>query len=1505
MSGNERRTFSPEEARDVAGVVVDHDPGTRRMHLLVPKDKAAADAGVDALAERLHNLPRSIRSALKRASDSASFLSDDRLQGIAELVQNADDLEATEAFIAVDATNARLLFGHNGKGLTLHDVWALAIPWLSLKVSEEEQLGRYGIGLKTLHSLSEVLEVSEGDFSVRLDADTLTPLHSRIKWEGGPIAGTVFAIPFKPGLVSTQDIATWLGQWGEAGLVFLRRLSSISLLDESGEVIAGLHIDHSPDERLELTHGPALRRTVTTRDERQWTIYARRAATPTGETRAGKAQGATTPIALAFPHFEGDVGHLHAGLPVRPIGLPFRVGAQFDPQASRREIADTDWNLALVPLLAELWVDAVLDVFEREASLGWTAVPLTTEFAEDRWMAQRLRGALELHLMTDARRSLAQALSLEGGEGPLPLADLAYEAPELGDLLSPQDVRQVSERKGAISLTARSTGDRWRLVLAELAALATDAPYLVRLDEALGLLADDERQPQFVAALVGVAVKIGETGKLTGYRCLVLDDGSRMTPEEYGDLDVLIPSDSGELWGILGMGRRLHPAFAASSDWPEIRIWLHEAGLLRTDASDRAALTVLSFAGRLGKQLRRALTDAQLDALRRALETLDEAARSELGGGIGRAILLDGTRYDEAGARHSIHVSPAEAYIIEHDRGAWSVAAAKTPGLAWLHRRYTTDLKNARGREGIGAQRLFRMLGAESAPRIMAHPRNRHRYVNHAPGVHRSVFDSPERRQRILAEHQATYTVRDWSSPALDAVLNNLAAETNLEQRRRRALAVLGTLSRAWDRLNEFATVMAAGENYGWVDKGRVEAWWVSSAATIPWLTSEKGSAAAPDHLSIRSSVNVLFHGDDPELYLDPALDRESNREVLAHIGVAGDPTVSDLIEKLEEVRDETLSNPTEAQELASPLYQALASEVRGSRLGQLTMQTARARFGRGVGLIATNAGWRRPSVVLAGPPRFGMLRDFVPSVSGTDRLWTLLGISQPTASDARSVLAELAKTKRTDKMIMLEALRLLAAAPPSPSDKKGSLRRSPVWVGDHWTTKRPVYAVGNPLIAEALAGQVPIWVPGGALNQFENLIDPYGLTRLDTPNGQVLDAEQAVHNPDLSQVFSRAVVNLRTDLSTSDPKAEETLTMSWEMLAGFRLMILPGLRVRLVEAKHGTDVTVSLPAWLDTELGKLYVTEDSAAAKPNAGGYAIAAAFGGDSRRISHDWVAAWSAAYDGYQAELITTATRLDAEQKRERDLANDDRLKALSERGKRKRQQQEPKAKTKTSRAANPFDAPLPASKLPRLLVEPDELDVHNDDGELVGERGVGSSLTTRSSRPPRGKPKEPRADDPKKTPVGGRGRPNYTDEERERVGLDLVRRILGGDEQTVIDIRHQRSVGADAIDGLRNFFELKVHSGPIPNDISLTRDEYLLARETDDFFLVLVGNVEKSDADPEVLIVTDPLNQLTMKPSGSVSLSGVRSVKALRYTFRRVASDDGQATSQASRSGAVGD
>jgi hypothetical protein len=395
---------------------------------------------------------------------------------------------------------------------------------------------------------------------------------------------------------------------------------------------------------------------------------------------------------------------------------------------------------------------------------------------------------------------------------------------------------------------------------------------------------------------------------------------------------------------------------------------------------------VLAGAGTAGDALDSPLSDAQVNGLRRALEATPEADRPTLGAGVGRAVKVDAVTHDASGERKRVHARPCDAYFIEREANTWFVAAGRTPGLVWIDRRYSETIRTDGGKDGIGAQRLFRMLGAEVAPRIKPHPANHLRLSNYSPGVPIGATGSPMRRREALQHIQATYTLEDWIAPDLDAVLEDIAKEREASQQRRRAGAVLGTLGRAWDRLNEHASVTAASPYYSWEHKGTVDAWWISSAASIAWLPSGKGKATAPDQLRIKSSATVALYGDDPERYLSPVLDTEAYRGILARLGVAGDPTVPELIRKLEEVRSETNSMPETAEDLAAPLYQTLAAQVRGQRLGNLKARAAQIEFGRGGGLIATRGGWRRPSVVLAGPPVFGDMRAFVPSVSGTDR---------------------------------------------------------------------------------------------------------------------------------------------------------------------------------------------------------------------------------------------------------------------------------------------------------------------------------------------------------------------------------------------------------------------------------------------------------------------------------------------------------------------------------------
>lgn len=66
----------------------------------------------------------------------------------------------------------------------------------------------------------------------------------------------------------------------------------------------------------------------------------------------------------------------------------------------------------------------------------------------------------------------------------------------------------------------------------------------------------------------------------------------------------------------------------------------------------------------------------------------------------------------------------------------------------------------------------------------------------------------------------------------------------------------------------------------------------------------------------------------------------------------------------------------------------------------------------------------------------------------------------------------------------------------------------------------RPVFAIGNPLIADGLSQQIPIWAPGGALALLDSLIEPYELTGVDASQARVEGAERAEYAPELTKVL-------------------------------------------------------------------------------------------------------------------------------------------------------------------------------------------------------------------------------------------------------------------------------------------------------------------------------------------------------------------------------------------------
>ena len=187
------------------------DDGSDNADIYEPVDGRTARAAVLRLGELFADLPRAIAEALDGARSSGELLSSDRLQGLAEILQNADDANASEVRLVLREND--LLMGHDGGPVRLRHVLGLATPWFSTKGGEAGSFGRFGIGLSALRSLSRTIEVHGSPYHVRLGDPTLSliePMKLPAAFDGE--GWTVFRIPFGEGSVGLEELAEWLAR---------------------------------------------------------------------------------------------------------------------------------------------------------------------------------------------------------------------------------------------------------------------------------------------------------------------------------------------------------------------------------------------------------------------------------------------------------------------------------------------------------------------------------------------------------------------------------------------------------------------------------------------------------------------------------------------------------------------------------------------------------------------------------------------------------------------------------------------------------------------------------------------------------------------------------------------------------------------------------------------------------------------------------------------------------------------------------------------------------------------------------------------------------------------------------------------------------------------------------------------------------------------------------------------------------------------------------------------
>jgi hypothetical protein len=525
--------------------------------------------------------------------------------------------------------------------------------------------------------------------------------------------------------------------------------------------------------------------------------------------------------------------------------------------------------------------------------------------------------------------------------------------------------------------------------------------------------------------------------------------------------------------------------------------------------------------------------------------------------------------------------------------------------------------------------------------------------------------------------------------------------------------------------------------------------------------------------------------------------------------------------------------------------------------------------------MVLVDGQWYSPEAVLRGPPIFGRFRTFAPNIEGLEPLWDALQIAEPTLDDCIDVLRRLAfrKLSHEHEGVMVSTLRAMAdKLDGAPLNALRTLRRLPLWTGTGWSAKRPAYFMEGPVAAAATDDMV-VWKPGlSSAVDLDRLLPALEVIRLrlEDFSPRSIDAASVVNGEANRAQFVATLALLRNELVRGDPQLNDSLETTWEQLLQARFVIEPELEISH-QLADGTMLTAPARAHMSREPLMFVSRSLSDAAETENGGEAIASLFSGDRQKIKWAWGAFWAQAEKGERAETIELPSM-----KPQAAADNSDRLVSLQNEARRRNSKLKPVASRGPSVGAPPI---VQVRKLRNLEeLRPDEGTIIN---ARANKRGIvfanapksdaGGRIFHRMTAEPGARPERG------VLPSGN---------DREDLALDTVRHALRLNPQQICDLRARRGLGVDAIDELRQCYEIKMFSSAaIPKDVTLTASEVDAAQNDPDFFLALVTGLEEGEGELRVRFIFDPLHALSVKVRRDLTLTGVDDAEALEYRFLR--------------------
>ena len=1462
------------QARDIVRQMWDN--GLRSVSFKDPRRPEFATAALRELVRLREETPKTLGDALDGADFGATQLGVDDTHGLTELIQNADDQQASHIKFGVRRKSgcSQVVVAHNGAPVNARDVIAMCLAFVSAKRDDPDATGKFGIGLKTLARLSDRIEVYCNPYHFEIAGSRFKEVpKTRIESFYDPDSDdTLFVLPLKDESL-LPSVIKWIESWTAHSMLFLSDLRRLYRIDlQSGDTIfARTLVERDLDVRIpwNLGRSTACIRAVELNDEsegRRWVRYDAEVLVPKKQARALKAVGDTTTISVAVPS-KPVANVLYAGLPTQiRLQIPFAIGTAFDPNTSRTQIQQNDWNKWLWSNINGLLETIATHLLQVSPTQAWYLIPTSKETLvdADAWVQDRIE---------DMRTAICEAVRMRGrilnGEFIVPLADVAYESRPIEGALSNNDFLILADEHTRLVAEARDVDNRWRDILDDI-----EVGKRIEVADVLNLLPlcvdrPLDRQPEWYTRIVSEGLSAGLSRELENLPCILVDD----------PVELSSPSSSGPVYSTdavvrplaarLGLIRKLHEGLLGDERQSvQIREWLGEKHKLRGVVDSVAVLQAISHRGATEPL---ELSDADVTELR---DTVDEIADpdSELLLKVGQSVLIDVEQWNGDERTPYGKAPVATVYLpagIAGGSDPWPRAAARTPCLKWAAPRYG-GLLNPGDRQSnkSGARRFLTLLGAHTVFQL-----DRQRYQNFGR-IHNLGTRIPEAliddfrnvafRPKIIRD--------DYRSTDLKAVIENICGDSPKE-RYERGLHLVRVLDMHWQRSLQQKSFCPAYYFYYQENLlGDIPSEWIAMLSDMPWLYSEEGQPATPKDLYIQSDSNRRLLGNADHIFARGVSD-DLAPGLAAALGFQERPRASVIVDILSEMKaGEVIPEWAKIRgyyaylsDLCPDTSESLKQD---DKVDDVTVGWLIGKFGirrASQGLIATDGAWHTPSAIFQGRRIFGDRRSFVPAGEPYRRLWNVLRIHQPTVSDCVEVLSEIALDgdASVNAGVLTDTYRHLnVLLPKSTPRERRLLVNVPLWSGSEWEEKRPIYFIADEVATESLADSLTMWNPPCSLEGMDDLIEALGVTTISpnhcTPTGVGL--EELPSREDLREQFASAVEALKDYLAKNHADTYGDLTLGWSDLADAEVVVSSSLGLEIT-LPSGEQVITNTAAHLIKSPLTVYVADEESLYDIDSGTRVISQCFGS----LEHQQIVRLAWRDPGMRSRRSDSAMALAGDFREEGDpLSNLGPVigqnvgrpivngSAKRSSAIRKRKITPPrmlkKAESLTIASAVIVNPDAPAGK--RILVQKTASAPETSSPLEVGTRVAGGV-----------------------TPMG------YTPDEREQLALRVLESVVRDNESQLRDFTRIGGLGADAGDNLGRLFEIKAHGGDMPDSVNIQPSQVRAASENPgSFYLAVISGLEEG-YETVVRLFDRPLETLNWERGTSIKLSGIRSKRAI--------------------------